>query len=109
MLNGDGECLRGLVPKCADSSGPDPKCPMDSGHFGPGSELTEHFGTNFVVLKCPVAEVCGTRKFVDVRTSGGTTLVSGVGLVIERLRVRLPAAALPGSLGQLNRPSLRGR
>ena len=32
-----------------------------------------------------------------------------VGLVIERSRVRLPAGALPGSLGQLSLPSLRGR
>jgi len=29
----------------------------------------------------------------------------GVGLVIERSRVRLPAGALPGSLGQLSLPS----
>ena len=33
----------------------------------------------------------------------------GVRLVIERSRVRLPAGALPGSLGQLSLPSLRGR
>ena len=32
-----------------------------------------------------------------------------VGLVIERSRVRLPAGALPGNLGQLSLPSLRGR
>ena len=34
---------------------------------------------------------------------------SGVWLVIERSRVRLPAVALPGSLGQLSLSSLRGR
>jgi len=32
-----------------------------------------------------------------------------VALVIERSRVRVPAGALPGSLGQLSLPSLRGR
>ena len=32
----------------------------------------------------------------------------GVGLVIERSWVRLQAGALPGSLGQLSLPSLRG-
>jgi len=33
----------------------------------------------------------------------------GVGHVIERSRVRFPAGALPGNLGQLSLPSLRGR
>ena len=33
----------------------------------------------------------------------------GAGLVIERSQVRLPTGALPGSLGQLSLPSLRGR
>jgi len=33
----------------------------------------------------------------------------GVGLVIERLLVRLPAGALSSQLGQLSLPSLRGR
>jgi len=33
----------------------------------------------------------------------------GVGLVIERLLVRLPAGALSSQLGQLNLPSLRVR
>jgi len=32
-----------------------------------------------------------------------------IGLVIDRLRVRLPVVALPSSLGQLSLPSLRGR
>ena len=32
-----------------------------------------------------------------------------VGFVIERSQVRLPAVALPGSLGQLSLPSLRDR
>jgi len=32
-----------------------------------------------------------------------------VGLVIERLLVRLPARALSSQLGQLSLPSLRGR
>ena len=32
---------------------------------------------------------------------------ASAGLVIERSRVRLPAGALPGSLGQLSLPSLR--
>jgi len=45
------------------------------------------------------------------RISGFTIHDSGygVGLVIERSRVRIPAGALPGSLGQLSLPSLRGR
>jgi len=34
-------------------------------------------------------------------------VVVGVGLVIESSRVRLPAGALPGSLGELSLPSLR--
>jgi len=33
----------------------------------------------------------------------------GVGLVIERSLVRLPAGALSSQLGQLSLPSLRGR
>jgi len=33
----------------------------------------------------------------------------GAGLVIERSQVRPPTGALPGSLGQLSLPSLRGR
>jgi len=33
----------------------------------------------------------------------------GVGLVIERSLVRLPAGALSNQLGQLSLPSLRGR
>jgi len=33
----------------------------------------------------------------------------GVGLVIERSLVRLPAGALSRQLGQLSLPSLRGR
>jgi len=33
----------------------------------------------------------------------------GVGLVIERSRVWLPAGALSSQLGQLSLPSLRGR
>jgi len=33
----------------------------------------------------------------------------GVGLMIERLLVRLPAGALSSQLGQLSLPSLRGR
>jgi len=35
--------------------------------------------------------------------------LGGVVVVIERSRVRLPAVALPGRLGQLSLPSLRGR
>jgi len=38
----------------------------------------------------------------------GGVVVKGVGLVIERSQVRLPAGAVPGSLGQLSLPSLRG-
>ena len=36
-------------------------------------------------------------------------MVCGVRLVIERSPVRLPAGALPGSLGQHSLSSLRGR
>jgi len=49
-----------------------------------------------------------TKYFVDSGVLGGV-VVKGAGLVIERSRVRLPAGALPGSLGQLSLPSLRGR
>jgi len=35
--------------------------------------------------------------------------IKGVGLVIERSRVRFPAGALPGNLGELSLPSLWGR
>jgi len=48
---------------------------------------------------------------VDVRWSHNVIVVQwlGVGLVIERLLVRLPARALSSQLGQLSLPSLRGR
>jgi len=36
-------------------------------------------------------------------------LSRGVGLVIERLLIRLPAGALSSQLGQLSHPSVRGR
>ena len=38
---------------------------MSNGHFGPGPEVSGHFGTNFVVPKCPVAEVSGSRRALD--------------------------------------------
>jgi len=41
--------------------------------------------------------------------SVGLMYSGDVGLVIERSRVRLPAGALPGNLGQLSLPSLRSR
>ena len=48
-----------------------------------------------------------TKTTTTTTTTGAGLL--GVGLVIERSRVRLPAGALPGSLGQLSLSSLRGR
>ena len=39
----------------------------------------------------------------------GSVVVGRREMVIERWQVRLPAGALPGSLGQLSLPSLRGR
>ena len=46
-----------------------------------------------------------------VRQAKGTVVVSpyGIGLMIESSLVRLPAGSLPGNLGQLSLPSIRGR
>ena len=44
-------------------------------------------------------------RFGSTPPIGGDVVVN----VIERSRVRLPVVALPGSLGQLSLPSLRGR
>ena len=49
-----------------------------------------------LLYKCPRCCLSGAQRF-------------GVGLVIERSLVRLPAGALSSLLGQLSLPSLRGR
>jgi len=48
------------------------------------------------------------RGIISSRRSARWCSGYGVGIVIERSRVRLSAGALPGSLGQLSLPSLRG-
>ena len=56
---------------------------------------------NFILLllELKVSRLLGG---VEVRASDSTVL-------IERSRVRLPSGELPGNLGQLSLPSLRGR
>jgi len=53
-----------------------------------------------------------THQFLIYSTFVSVVLVVqlfGVGLIIERSLVRLPAGALSSQLGQLSLPSLRGR
>jgi len=72
----------------------------------PDTSATRHFGTKFKPnhrWSCVSRRNC-PRSEVTQSCSG-----YGVGLVIERSRVGLPAGALLGSLGQLSLPSLRGR
>jgi len=51
----------------------------------------------------------GKKARIAINGIPMTELRNVVGLVIERSRARLPAGALPGSLGQLSLTSLRGR
>ena len=55
--------------------------------------------------------VCGACEKSQAKVAIIVLVVQwlGVGLVIERSLVRLPAGALSSQLGQLSLPSLRGR
>jgi len=68
--------------------------------------------THHCSLMCKVRCDVITQYNTTTRNSDGVrppwcSVVDGARLVIKRSRVRLPAGALPGSLGQLSLPSLR--
>ena len=73
--------------------------------LNPASELT-HMGSAAIVIR-----YSEYRQYVLEASWLGGIVVNGygIGLVIKRSRVRLPAGALLGSLSQLSLPSLHGR